>query len=92
MFPQPEEVLLSLSSGGKHEGEKEIGPNVELHSSGLWSFGNPFQEFLFVSHISRLLSNLLCCRKFVIFLSLLPKYWGDKCNSHRSLCFRQGPK
>lgn len=42
MFLQPEEVLLSLSSGGKHEGEKEIGPNVELHSSRLWSFGNPF--------------------------------------------------
>lgn len=28
--------------GGKHEGEKEIGPNVELHSFRLWSFGNPF--------------------------------------------------
>lgn len=69
MFPQPEAVLTSLSSGGKHAVEKEIGPNVEQNSSFLCYVLSriPFRSFLFVSHISQAALELAMLQKIPDF-------------------------
>lgn len=65
--------------------EKEIGPNVYLQSSRLCSFGNSFQEFLFVSRVSQAALELAIFPKVPDFPVSLSQMLGDRYNSHRAL-------